>query len=90
MGEAADWAIEQMENRALLETRPKSSGKSHGYYPRWAFDTEIWTTKDGEALKIEEMTPRHRGNVVRHLQRKFGAQVNSAPLVRRMLELGTE
>lgn len=96
MGEYAEDALAQRwpevfgpanNPHRVTVTVPRQHGR---FYPTWAFNTETWTTKDGEVLRLEEMTPRHRGNVVRHLQKRLGAQANSAPLVKRMLELGVE
>jgi hypothetical protein len=54
--------------------------------------TKTWTTQDGTDIAVEDMTPRHRGNVIRMLARKSGTPnlVESYPLVIRLRELGVE
>ena len=35
----------------------------------WWRNRETWTTKDGRTLRLEDMTPEHRGNTLRMIQR---------------------
>jgi hypothetical protein len=60
--------------------------------PSTVNQTVTWTMQDGSTIACEEMTPRHRGNVIRMLARKSGTPnlVESYPLVKRLRELGIE
>lgn len=59
--------------------------------------TKLWVTKEGKSLYLEHMTPSHRGNVVRMLERKVTTlpgltveALHETPLIQRLKELGTE
>ncbi len=82
-----------------LDTHRTASSRERIVY-RWGAgfqDTETWTMKHGGTIALAEMTPQHRGNVVRMLERKAqklpGVDIRSlhkTPLVKKMLELGIE
>lgn len=95
MGDWAEDALEQEMMRAGVSTiRPGGLlfRFSDGFQR-----TDIWTMKNGEEIKLEDMSPRHRGNTIRMLERKVGnlpgidrRALHRQPLIKRMKELGTE
>lgn len=72
MGEAAEEALEWEMRRHGIGDRPVREGR-YPARPRpknyLHQDTE-WLTKEGQLLKLTEMTSSHRQNLIRYLERR--------------------
>lgn len=66
--------------------RSAAARRAYGAVDRhhFLFNDQTWTTKDGEILNIEDMTPSHRANTLAMLRRKYGDFIDTTPLGKRL------
>ncbi len=96
MGDEADARLDWEIGRALMDW-PRASPRVRYHLDDGFQQTEWWTMKTGERIRLVDMTPRHRGNTVRMLEREVAGvlgvtvrELHEAPLIRKMIELGIE
>lgn len=95
MGDFAEDMLDRELERAMLGPR-RRGGILFRFGPGF-YDTETWTMKDGATIKLVDMSARHRGNVIRMLERRVRGLpgvdaygLHHTPLIQKMKELGIE
>lgn len=94
MGEYAEDRLEWEMGRAGVPgygRRPRFDQVPRDPTPAMMQD-KIWTTKEGEKIRLEDLTPRHRGHIIAMLERACRnraevEQLRDSPLMVRLREL---
>ena len=97
MGESAEELLERLYPWAFGELSSRRSTEvKYGYGAEFQ-RTEYWTTREGTRIRLEDMTPSHRGNTIRMLERQARLtngltveKLHATPLIKKMKRLGIE